>query len=284
MQLGFDVAARRAAAFAGCWQHSCTDAPLNPSRMLQKVATVQGCVPTTSTSVAHLSLCVLPRAAVTSTPPTPAHTQAALGTCTEPTRWLGTDKWWSATIDITHLQAYMSPGLPTRLSMSNLLSNTYNVPLWGEATVQYFWAAADTPSPGSSSSEPPKPNLNPSQRGSTGSDSSSGSGRELLGEQEGAKTDTPTQSPEKTAAGGKGSSSSTAAAAAPKAPTAATSSSKASAVVPAAADVPHEVVPLVPSHDDIEAVSTVAGSGDRCAKLAGGEAGFLLLLSSSRMH
>lgn len=65
--------------------------------------------------------------------------QVALGTCTEPTRWLGTDKWWSTTVDITHLQAYLAPGQLTRMSLSNLLSNTYNVPLWAEARIQYYW-------------------------------------------------------------------------------------------------------------------------------------------------
>jgi hypothetical protein len=48
------------------------------------------------------------------------------------------------------MQAYLRPGLPTRCSLSNLISNTYNVPLWAEATLTFHWAqdsaASEAPS------------------------------------------------------------------------------------------------------------------------------------------
>ncbi len=53
-----------------------------------------------------------------------------------------TDKRWSTTVDVTHLQAYVTPGMTTRFRLDNVLSNTYNVPIWSKVTLQTFLTRA----------------------------------------------------------------------------------------------------------------------------------------------
>jgi hypothetical protein len=64
---------------------------------------------------------------------------AAFGTCSEPARVKAHDKRWSAVVDVTHLRSYLRPGQPTRFSLSNVLSNVYNVPLWAAATLEVYY-------------------------------------------------------------------------------------------------------------------------------------------------
>jgi hypothetical protein len=64
--------------------------------------------------------------------------QAAFGTCSEPSRLINADKTWSTRVDITHLQPYLQAGMPTRFSLANVLSNTYNVPIWARARLDVY--------------------------------------------------------------------------------------------------------------------------------------------------
>jgi hypothetical protein len=124
------------------------------------------------------------------------------------------------------MQAYLRPGLPTRCSLSNLISNTYNVPLWAEATLQFYWmqqapsnvggqpleAAADSAVAGAAATLAP-----------------------LLGEpatEPSAAPATVTTKPEVAAAA-------------------------------AMASFPDEVVPLIPREDDAESMTVLMGQGDR---------------------
>jgi hypothetical protein len=69
---------------------------------------------------------------------------------------LNTDKRWSATADVTHLQAYLQPGQPTRFALANLLSTTYNVPIWAHARLDFFWAdAGDAADAAAHAQQPP---------------------------------------------------------------------------------------------------------------------------------
>lgn len=43
------------------------------------------------------------------------------------------------TVDVTHLQNYMQPGMDTRFSLANVLTNTYNVPIWAKATLNVYY-------------------------------------------------------------------------------------------------------------------------------------------------
>lgn len=149
--------------------------------------------------------------------------QAALGTLTEPTRWLGTDKWWSTTTDITHLQSYLAPGLPTRLILANLLSNTYNVPLWAEVTLTYYW-----PQPAPSTGHIPA-----------------------------------TAAAAGAAEGGRSGSSAAGGHVVAAAPGDNGPAGRTAAVGAAPAGVPDEVVPLVPNPEDFESLVVLAGRGDR---------------------
>jgi hypothetical protein len=59
---------------------------------------------------------------------------------------INADKTWSTRVDISHLQPYLQPGMPTRFSLANVLSNTYNVPIWARARVHVYFK---TPLPAS---------------------------------------------------------------------------------------------------------------------------------------
>ncbi|WIA17670.1 hypothetical protein OEZ85_014473 [Tetradesmus obliquus] len=77
------------------------------------------------------------------------HAVAAFGTCSEPSRLINADKTWSTRVDVSHLQPYMQPGMPTRFSLSNVLSNTYNVPIWARITLDVYYKI---PTPSTTSS------------------------------------------------------------------------------------------------------------------------------------
>lgn len=65
--------------------------------------------------------------------------QAAFGTCSEPSRLVNDGKTWSTRVDISHLQPYMQAGMPTRFSLANVLSNTYNVPIWAHVQLDVYF-------------------------------------------------------------------------------------------------------------------------------------------------
>jgi hypothetical protein len=109
------------------------------------------------------------------------------------------------------------------MSLSNLLSNTYNVPLWAEARIQYYWH-----------------NQQPQQQHAAVDGVESVPGVHPAAE-------TPTESVTAAAA---------VASAAMPPPTAA-------AAVAATADVPDEVIPLTPNADAEEATAVLVGTGDR---------------------
>lgn len=43
------------------------------------------------------------------------------------------------TVDVTYLQNYLQPGMDTRFSLANVLTNTYNTPLWAKATLNVYY-------------------------------------------------------------------------------------------------------------------------------------------------
>lgn len=47
-------------------------------------------------------------------------------------------------MDVTNLQAYFQAGQPIRFSLSNLLSSTYNVPIWASATLSFYYRWEDS--------------------------------------------------------------------------------------------------------------------------------------------
>lgn len=55
--------------------------------------------------------------------------QAVKGTTAEPAVFEA-DKAYSVTADVTHLLSYMKPGMQTKFSLGNFVSNQYNVPVW----------------------------------------------------------------------------------------------------------------------------------------------------------
>lgn len=63
---------------------------------------------------------------------------AAFGTLSEPWRGPAANKTWTIKVDVTYLGAYLKPGMPTLFSLSNVLSNTYNVPLWARARLKVY--------------------------------------------------------------------------------------------------------------------------------------------------
>lgn len=63
---------------------------------------------------------------------------AAFGTLSEPWRGPAANKTWTIKVDVTYLGAYLKPGMPTLFSLSNVLSNTYNVPLWARARLEVY--------------------------------------------------------------------------------------------------------------------------------------------------
>jgi hypothetical protein len=55
--------------------------------------------------------------------------QVVRGTTAEPAVFEA-DKEYNVTADITHFLSYMQPGMPIKFTIGNVLSNTYNVPVW----------------------------------------------------------------------------------------------------------------------------------------------------------
>lgn len=187
----------------------------------------------------------------THTTPTCTHytPKAALGTLTEPTRWLGTDKWWSTTVDVTHLAAYLDAGAPTRLSLSNLLTNTYNVPLWAEATLQYYWQ--EEPSPTSIAAA-----ANLAQGGGTSTQPTVAAKPDSTANQH-PQNQPQSQQPSAAAAGGGADKGvETDSAAMPAAPAAAVAAGQAGEALP------DEVVPLIRDEDAADSLVVLAGNGD----------------------
>jgi hypothetical protein len=187
--------------------------------------------------------------------PTCPTQQAALGTCSEPVpARVGTaDKRWAATADVTHLQPYIEqqpgPGqseddgstLFTRFRLDSVLSNTYNVPIWASATLQVLYHSRK-PSP-SRRQVPDAETPAPDKAAATAS-ATQAAGAAVRKQRRGAGS----------AAGSLGDANRTA---------------RRGTFVPAAADVPDEVVPLVPEvHPGVpssDALTVLTGTGDRCA-------------------
>lgn len=124
------------------------------------------------------------------------------------------------------MQAYLRPGLPTRCSLSNLISNTYNVPLWAEATLHFYWTQK---APSHAAGQP---------LAAAADSAVAGAAAELA----------PPPSALALA-------SSAAPATAPTKPETAAATTMPS--------VPDEVMPLIPREDDAESMTVLTGQGDR---------------------
>jgi hypothetical protein len=168
-------------------------------------------------------------------PPAPPGTapQAAFGTCSEPARYGNGDKRWSTTVDVTHLQSYLEqpPGeLRTRFHLDNVLSNVYNAPIWSQVTLEAFYSP-EAPPPAGAGGEP-----EPAAK-------RAGWRRSHARRRAGAK-----------ARGG------------PPPPLPEDACERDDMRRMAAADVPHEVLPLVPAGGARAhgALSVLSGTGDRC--------------------
>jgi hypothetical protein len=159
--------------------------------------------------------------------------QAAFGTCSEPSRLINADKTWSTHVDVTHLQPYLQAGMPTRFSLANVLSNTYNVPIWARARLDVYYnhvqAFASAKSHRQQHQQPQSP---PQQLPQQQQEPQHAFGRALHG----------------------------------MASIQAASSAAPPLSVCDAPAVPDEVMPLVhPGQPGMEALSVIGGQGDRCA-------------------
>lgn len=77
---------------------------------------------------------------------------AVKGTTAEPAVFEA-DKAYSVTADVTHLLSYMKPGMQTKFSLGNFVSNQYNVPVWAAITMQVYYNTGGSKPSGSASSE-----------------------------------------------------------------------------------------------------------------------------------
>ena len=163
----------------------------------------------------------------------------ALGTLAEPARASeARGKRWAAAVDATRLQTYMRPGMATRFRLDNVLSNTYNVPLWAAVTLQVFY----TPPPPAAAA--PSPPAVAGVGGAPASGAVAGGGTKRRQKQQGQRG--------AGAADGDGAGDACSSAATPP--------------LTAAADVPDELFPLVPEAAPgvpaSDSLATLAGAGD----------------------
>lgn len=148
-------------------------------------------------------------------------------------------QYWTVTVDVSYLQAYLQPGLPTRFSLGNVLSNTYNVPIWAKATLAIYYQT-----------EAPSRTLLPESAISAGVEAVAA-----------ARTSFKSQhshfSPNMTEISRTNMSFST-------------HNVTGVLVTPGGvlsdlpADVPTEVIPLTIANNDYESLVSVSGNGDRC--------------------